>query len=191
MTSLKSWFWRWLRHWPQRRWPQRVRPEPRPAGQAGADHCRLRAWRTDRHLRAHAAAASGRGPRAAGDHREPGGAGGTLAESMLAKSAPDGYSMMVSADSPPAIRICSATSTTISSATCCLSRCSRVCRSRWSCILGACEFAGRVRGLRALAPGQFSYASPGTGTGNHLFMELFKAGRHRDDHVPYKAAARR
>ena len=30
------------------------------------------------------------------------GAGGTLAEALVAKSAPDGYTMLLSADSPPA-----------------------------------------------------------------------------------------
>jgi len=47
-------------------------------------------------------------PRLAEDLGQPviienrGGADGTLAESMIAKSPPDGYTALVSADSPPA-----------------------------------------------------------------------------------------
>ena len=117
-----------------------------------------------------------------------GGAGGTLAESMLAKSAPDGYSMMVSADSPPAnphlfrnlnydfFRD--------------LLPVSMLTRVPFALIVhpsvpanSLAEFVAYVRSRQ----GQFSYASPGTGTGNHLFMELFK-GRAGIEmtHVPYK-----
>jgi tripartite-type tricarboxylate transporter receptor subunit TctC len=117
-----------------------------------------------------------------------GGAGGTLAESMLAKSAPDGYSMMVSADSPPAnphlfhnlnydfFRD--------------LLPVSMLTRVPFALVVhpsvpanSLAEFVAYVRSRQ----GQFSYASPGTGTGNHLFMELFK-GRAGIEmtHVPYK-----
>lgn len=117
-----------------------------------------------------------------------GGAGGTLAESMLAKSAPDGYTMMVSADSPPAnphlfrnlnydfFRD--------------LAPVSMLARVPFALVVhpsvpanSLAEFVAYVRSRQ----GQFSYASPGTGTGNHLFMELLKglAGIEMT-HVPYK-----
>jgi tripartite-type tricarboxylate transporter receptor subunit TctC len=45
------------------------------------------------------------------------------------------------------------------------------------------EFVAHVRSRQ----GQFSYASPGTGTGNHLFMELLKSLTGIEmTHVPYK-----
>ncbi len=117
-----------------------------------------------------------------------GGAGGTLAESAVAKSAPDGYTMLVSADSPPAnphlfrnlnydfFRD--------------LAPVAMLARVPFALALhpsvpatSLAEFVAYVRSR----PGQFSYASPGTGTGNHLFMELFKslAGIEMT-HVPYK-----
>jgi len=117
-----------------------------------------------------------------------GGAGGTLAEAMLAKSSPDGYTMMVSADSPPAnphlfhnlgydfFRD--------------LAPVSMVARVPFALVVhpsvpagSLAEFVAYVRSRQ----GQFSYASPGTGTGNHLFMELFKANTGIEmTHVPYK-----
>jgi len=117
-----------------------------------------------------------------------GGAGGTLAESVLAKSAPDGYAMMVSADSPPAnphlfrnlnydfFRD--------------LAPVSMLTRVPFALVVHPSvpaatlgEFVAHVRTRQ----GQFSYASPGTGTGNHLFMELFKGLTGMEmTHVPYK-----
>ena len=117
-----------------------------------------------------------------------GGAGGTLAESMLAKSAPDGYTVMVSADSPPAnphlfrnlnydfFRD--------------LVPVSMLARVPFALVVhpsvpanSLAEFVAHVRSRQ----GQFSYASPGTGTGNHLFMELLKSLTGIEmTHVPYK-----
>jgi tripartite-type tricarboxylate transporter receptor subunit TctC len=117
-----------------------------------------------------------------------GGAGGTLAESMVAKSAPDGYTVLVSADSPPAnphlfrnlnydfFRD--------------LVPVSMIARVPFALVVhpsvpanSLAEFVAYVRSRQ----GQFSYASPGTGTGNHLFMELLKgmAGMEMT-HIPYK-----
>lgn len=117
-----------------------------------------------------------------------GGAGGTLAESMVAKSPPDGYTALVSADSPPAnphlyrglnydfFRDLAPVAT--------------LARVPFALVVhpsvpaaSLAEFVAHVRSRQ----GQFSYASPGTGTGNHLFMEYLKgmAGIEMT-HVPYK-----
>ncbi len=117
-----------------------------------------------------------------------GGAGGTLAESVVAKSAPDGYTVLVSADSPPAnphlfhnlnydfFRD--------------LAPVSMLARVPFALVVHPSVPANTLPELVAYVrsrQGQFSYASPGTGTGNHLFMELFKslAGIEMT-HVPYK-----
>ncbi len=117
-----------------------------------------------------------------------GGAGGTLAEAMLAKSAPDGNTMLVSADSPPAnphlYRNLSYDFFRD------LAPVSMLARVPFALVVhpsvpaaSLAEFVAYVRSRS----GQFSYASPGTGTGNHLFMELLKslAGIEMI-HVPYK-----
>jgi tripartite-type tricarboxylate transporter receptor subunit TctC len=117
-----------------------------------------------------------------------GGAGGTLAESLLAKSSPDGYTMMVSADSPPAnphlfrnlnydfFRD--------------LAPVSMLTRVPFALVVHPSVPAGSLSEFIAYVrsrQGQFSYASPGTGTGNHLFMELLKGVARIDmTHIPYK-----
>lgn len=117
-----------------------------------------------------------------------GGAGGTLAESAVAKSAPDGYTVLVSADSPPAnpylfrnlnydfFRD--------------LVPISMIARVPFALVVNPSVPAGSIAEFVAYVrsrQGQFSYASPGAGTGNHLFMELFKglAGIEMT-HIPYK-----
>ena len=117
-----------------------------------------------------------------------GGAGGTLAESVVAKSAPDGYTVLVSADSPPAnphlfrslnydfFRD--------------LAPVSMLARVPFALVVHPSVPANSLPELVAYVrsrQGQFAYASPGTGTGNHLFMELFKglAGIEMT-HIPYK-----
>ena len=133
-------------------------------------------------------------PRLAEGLRQPliienrGGAGGTLAESTVAKSAPDGYTVLVSADSPPAnphlfrnlnydfFRD--------------LVPVSMIARVPFALVVHPSVPAGSIAEFVAYVrsrQGQFSYASPGTGTGNHLFMELLKgmAGIEMT-HIPYK-----
>jgi tripartite-type tricarboxylate transporter receptor subunit TctC len=116
-----------------------------------------------------------------------GGAGGTVAESMLAKSAPDGNTMMVSADSPPAnphlfpglnydfFRD--------------IAPVTMMARVPFVLVVHPSVPASSVAELVSYArsrPG-LSYASPGSGTGNHLFMELLKLEAGFDmTHVPYK-----
>jgi len=117
-----------------------------------------------------------------------GGAGGTLAEAVVAKSAPDGYTMLVSADSPPAnphlFRNLTYDFFRDLAPVAMLARVPFALAVHPSVPAASlAEFVAYVRSR----PGQFSYASPGTGTGNHLFMELFKSLSGIDmTHVPYK-----
>ena len=120
-----------------------------------------------------------------------GGAGGTLAEAQLAKSAPDGYTMMMSGDSGPAsahlyrglnydflrdllpvslltqVPLALLVNPSVPAAT-------------------LAEFVTYARSRQ----GELSYGSPGTGTISHLYVELLKglAGIEMA-HVPYKGGA--
>jgi tripartite-type tricarboxylate transporter receptor subunit TctC len=119
------------------------------------------------------------------------GAGGTIAEGLLAKAAPDGYTMMMSGDSGPAnahlyrnlghdlFRD--------------LLPVSLVAQVPLTLLVNPAvpatslaEFVAHAR----LRQGQLSYGSPGTGTTSHLYVELFKgiAGIEMT-HVPYKGGA--
>jgi len=116
------------------------------------------------------------------------GAGGTLAEGMLAKSAPDGYTLMMSGDSGPAnahlyrnlghdlfrdllpVSLMTQVPLTL------IVNPAVPAGSR-------AEFVAHARSRK----GQLSYGSPGTGTTSHLYVELFKAYAGIDmTHVPYK-----
>ena len=120
-----------------------------------------------------------------------GGASGTLAESMIAKSPPDGYTMMMSADFPPAnphlflnlnydlFRD--------------LAPVSMLLRVPLTLIVhpsvpanSVAEFIAHVRSRQ----GRFAYATTGTGTSNHLSM-VFLKGRTGIEmtHVPYKGGS--
>ena len=120
-----------------------------------------------------------------------GGASGTLAESMLAKSAPDGYTLMMSSDVPPAnphlflnlnydlLRD--------------LAPVSMLFRVPLALIVNPsvpanslAEFIAHVRSRQ----GRFAYATTGTGTSNHLSM-VFLKGRTGIEmtHVPYKGGS--
>jgi len=120
-----------------------------------------------------------------------GGASGTLAESMIAKSPPDGYTIMMSADFPPAnphlflnlnydlFRD--------------LAPVSMLLRVPLTLIVhpsvpanSIAEFIAHVRSRQ----GRFAYATPGTGTSNHLSM-VFLKGRTGIEmtHVPYKGGS--
>jgi tripartite-type tricarboxylate transporter receptor subunit TctC len=120
-----------------------------------------------------------------------GGASGTLAESMIAKSPPDGYTIMMSADFPPAnphlflnlnydlFRD--------------LAPVSMLLRVPLALIVhpsvpanSIAEFIAHVRSRQ----GRFAYATTGTGTSNHLSM-VFLKGRTGIEmtHVPYKGGS--
>ncbi|MBI2317488.1 MAG: tripartite tricarboxylate transporter substrate binding protein [Betaproteobacteria bacterium] len=120
-----------------------------------------------------------------------GGASGTVAESLLAKSAPDGYTMLMSADFSPAnphlfrnlgyelFRD--------------LAPVSMLLRLPLALIVhpsvsagSVAEFVAYVRSQR----GKFAYASTGTGMSNHLLMVFLQEATGIEMiHVPYKGGA--
>ncbi len=117
-----------------------------------------------------------------------GGAGGTLAEAQLAKSAPDGYTMMLSGDSVPAnphlfrglsydlFRDLLPVSLVTQVPLALLVHPSVPAAS-------LSEFVAYARSRRRY----LNYASPGTGTTSHLYMELFNSVAGIEmTHVPYK-----
>lgn len=116
------------------------------------------------------------------------GASGTIGEAALAKSAPDGYTMMLSVDSLPASPhlIANLPYDVFRD----LAPISMIARIPLVLIVHPSVPAGSVsdlvRDLRA-RPGPFAFASPGSGTSNHLYLELFKgiAGVEMT-HVAYK-----
>jgi tripartite-type tricarboxylate transporter receptor subunit TctC len=124
------------------------------------------------------------------DHRP--GAGGNLAAEILAKSPPDGYTIMLTTPGVVAvnptlygkvpfdpIRDFSGVSNTVTTAN--------------IMIVHPSLPVHTVKDLIALArarPGQLSYATAGNGSASHLGTEVFKAMAKVDIvHVPYKGAA--
>ena len=116
------------------------------------------------------------------------GAGGTLAEAQLARSAPDGHTIMLTADGVPAnphlIRNLSYDTFKDLTPVTLLARIPLVLLTNPS--LPATDVKGFVEHARAQkAP--LSYASPGIGTSNHLYFEVFKDLAKIDlQHVAYK-----
>jgi tripartite-type tricarboxylate transporter receptor subunit TctC len=123
-----------------------------------------------------------------------GGAGGTIAAQMTAKSAPDGYTLVVADTGTHAI------APTLYSP-----RLLYDVIKDFTPITLAVTFpivvlahpslpASNAKDLIALIksqPGKFSYSSGGTGNGSHLVMEMFSAaaGDLKLVHVPYKGGA--
>lgn len=116
------------------------------------------------------------------------GAGGTLAEALLAKSAPDGYTVMMSGDSVPSNpHLYSGLSYELFRD---LLPISQLARVPLTLVVPASlpvatvqEFVAYVRAR----PGKISYASPGTGTSNQFAAEIFKKLARIDmAHIPYK-----
>ncbi|MCE9641626.1 MAG: tripartite tricarboxylate transporter substrate binding protein [Betaproteobacteria bacterium] len=119
------------------------------------------------------------------------GAGGAIGSNMVAKAAPDGYTLLLGMVSPLAInpnleqvpydpvRDFSAASLLASSYHVLVTHPSLPVKS--------------VKDLIALAkarPGQINYASAGAGTNLFLIGELFKSATHTDIvHIPYKGTA--
>ncbi len=117
-----------------------------------------------------------------------GGAGGSIAEAFVAKSAPDGYTLLMGVDSLPVnpLMIKGLNYDTFKD----LQPVSMLARVPLALIVQSSSPFGDVGELIKGAKtrkGQLSYASPGNGTSNHLFMELLngKAGTEMI-HVPYK-----
>jgi tripartite-type tricarboxylate transporter receptor subunit TctC len=115
-----------------------------------------------------------------------GGAGGTLAEAVLAKSAPDGYTMMLSADSVPANPHLFKNLSYDAFRD--LLPVTLVAQVPLTLIVHPSVTAASLQEFVTFARAKpVNYASPGTGTGNHLYMELFKGLANIDmQHVPYK-----
>jgi len=120
-----------------------------------------------------------------------GGASGTLAEAMVAKAPADGYTLMMSADFPPAnahlfrnlnydfLRDLAPVSM--------LFRVPLVLIVHPSVPAGSlAEFIAYVRSQQ----GKFAYATTGTGTSNHLLMVFLKGATGVEmTHVPYKGGS--
>ncbi len=120
-----------------------------------------------------------------------GGASGTLAESILAKSPPDGYTVMMSADVVPANPhlFLSLNYDFLRD----LAPVSMLLRVPLTLIVNpsvpansVAEFIAYVRSRQ----GRFAYASTGTGTSNHLSMVFLKGKPGIEmTHVPYKGGS--
>lgn len=120
-----------------------------------------------------------------------GGAGGTLAESQVSKSNPDGYTMMVGVDSVPVNPFIykNLNYDTFKD----LQAVSLLARVPLTLIVNNNAPVSNLNELIKYAQsknGSFSYASPGTGTSNHLYMEYFKSIANVEMiHVPYKGGS--
>lgn len=116
------------------------------------------------------------------------GAGGTVAEALLARAAPDGYTLLMTADSVPANPhlIHNLTYDTLKD----LQPVSMLMRVPLVLLVNPSVPANTVKEFVAYVranPGKVSYASPGIGTSNHLYSEVFKDMTDIDmAHVAYK-----
>jgi tripartite-type tricarboxylate transporter receptor subunit TctC len=116
------------------------------------------------------------------------GAGGTVAEGLLAKAAPDGYTLLLSADSVPANPhlIANLPYDTFKDMT----PVSLLARIPLVLVVSDNVPANSVKEFVSYAKanhGKVSYASPGIGTSNHLYFEVFKDLAGIDlPHVAYK-----
>jgi tripartite-type tricarboxylate transporter receptor subunit TctC len=116
------------------------------------------------------------------------GAGGTIAEGLLAKAAPDGYTLMMSGDSGPAnAHLYRNLSYDLFRD---LLPVSLLTQVPLTLVVNPAVPSGSLAEFVAHArsrQGQLSYGSPGTGTTSHLYVELFKgfAGIEMT-HIPYK-----
>jgi tripartite-type tricarboxylate transporter receptor subunit TctC len=116
------------------------------------------------------------------------GAGGTVAEGLLARAAPDGYTIMLTADSVPANPHLIATLPydTLKD----LVPVSLLVRIPLVLLVNPAVPATTVKEFVDYARannGKISYASPGIGTSNHLYFEVFKDLTHLEmPHIAYK-----
>ena len=116
------------------------------------------------------------------------GAGGTVAEGLLARAAPDGYTMMLTADGVPAnphlIRNLPYDTFKDLVPVSLIARIPLVLLVHPSLpVTNLKEFVDYAR----TNSGKLSYASPGIGTSNHLYFEVFKDLAHVElPHVAYK-----
>ena len=120
------------------------------------------------------------------------GAAGTIGAAIAAKSAPDGYTLLIGYTSSIMISPTLLTSAGFNPVTD-LAPIARFAVVPYIAVAHPSLPATNLRALVALAkarPGQINYASAGTGGLPHLAAELFKLTANVDIvHVPYKAAA--
>jgi tripartite-type tricarboxylate transporter receptor subunit TctC len=121
-----------------------------------------------------------------------GGAGGALGCSVVAREAPDGYSLLLGNGSTHVFIPLTSAHPAYDAA--------RDFRAIYRLITSALAFVVHpslpVHSLQELVayaaanPGQLSYGSPGVGTGNHLVGEMFKQRSGTDIvHIPYRGAS--
>jgi len=116
------------------------------------------------------------------------GAGGTVAEGLLARAAPDGYTMMLTADGVPANPhlVRNLPYDTFKD----LMPVGMLVRIPLVLLVNSTVPAATVKDFISYAhasPGTISYASPGIGTSNHLYFEVFKEMTEIEmPHVAYK-----
>lgn len=116
------------------------------------------------------------------------GAGGTVAEGLLARAAPDGYTIMLTADSVPANPhlVANLPYDTLKD----LVPVSLLVRIPLVLLVNPSVPATTVKEFVEYARannGKISYASPGIGTSNHLYFEVFKDLTHLEmPHIAYK-----
>ncbi len=118
-------------------------------------------------------------------------AGGTIAEAQLARSEPDGYTLLMTADGVPANPYLYKGLSYDSLQD--LQPVSQLVRIPLVMLVNNQVPAESVKELvqyAKSAPGKYSYASPGTGTSNHLFYEVFKDMTGIEmEHVAYKGGS--
>ncbi len=119
-----------------------------------------------------------------------GGAGGLIGAEIVAKAAPDGYTVFIS--SPGALTILPHLRKVPYDTLKDFTPISLISVGPFVLIIHPSVPAKTVKELIALAkaqPGKLNYASAGSGVANHLAMELFKQMAGVDiTHVPYKGA---
>jgi len=119
-----------------------------------------------------------------------GGAGGLIGAEIVAKAAPDGYTVFIS--SPGALTILPHLRKVPYDTLKDFTPISLISVGPFVLIIHPSVPAKSVKELIALAkaqPGKLNYASAGSGVANHLAMELFKQMAGVDiTHVPYKGA---
>lgn len=119
------------------------------------------------------------------------GAGGNIALEIVAKAAPDGYTLLMGANGPIAINPSLYKSMPVDTEKD-FSPVSMVAASAMVLVVHPSVTAGSVKDLIQMAknrPGQINYASSGSGSTAHLSSELFRSmAGVRLTHVPYKGA---
>ena len=120
-----------------------------------------------------------------------GGAGGMLGVDLVAKSAPDGYTLLLNAATPmvTVVSLQKAPYDVLKD----LTAVSQTVTFDYVMAVSAKSGVGSIQELIQTAkkqPGKLNYASAGTGSGQHMYMELARnAAGIQLTHVPYKGNA--